>query len=58
MKDTFEYANAAIINILEDLEDEIKTIAEIYDSKDLFGIAYGKFAQIIINRIDEKMPRD
>ena len=57
MNNTFDIANAALQNVLSDLQDEIRTIAKIYDSRDLFGIAYGKFAEIIINRIEEKMPR-
>lgn len=52
MEKTFEIADAAIKNILDNIQDEIRTIAEIYDSRDLFGIAYGKFADIIINMVE------
>ena len=58
MENTFDIANAAVINVLEDIQDEIETLARIYDSHDLFGICYGKFAQKIIDYIDAKMPRD
>ena len=48
MKDTFDMMQAALEGILTDVKNEIKELAEVYDSKDLFGIAYGKFADKII----------
>jgi len=48
MKETFDMMQAALEGILMDVKSEIKELAEVYDSKDLFGIAYGKFADKII----------
>ena len=54
MKDTFTITQAVLEGILEDIRTEIKEMARIYDSKDLFGVAYGKFAdKIIENAIDK-----
>ena len=50
---TIDFNDAAIKNILDEIQKEIKTLAEIYDSRDLFGIAYGKFSEKIINIIEE-----
>lgn len=52
MEKTFEIADAAIKNVLENIQKEIETIAKVYDSRDLFGIAYGKFAKIIIDMVE------
>lgn len=49
----FDMTQAALENILENLKDEIKEIARVYDSRDLFGIAYGRFAEKIIDIIDD-----
>ena len=49
-----ENTQAIIEGVLEQIKNEIKTIAEIYDSRDLFGIAYGKFADKIIEETIEK----
>jgi len=54
MNDTFTITQAVLEGILEDIRTEIKEMARIYDSKDLFGVAYGKFAdKIIENAIDK-----
>ena len=50
---TIDFNDAAIKNILENIQKEIKVLAEIYDSRDLFGIAYGKFSEKIIDLIEE-----
>ena len=54
MKETFDITNATVKNILEDIQLEIRAIAKVYDSHDLFGIAYGRFAEKIIDIIDDK----
>ena len=54
MENTFDITNVIVQGILEDIQLEIKAIAEVYDSHDLFGIAYGKFAEKIIDIIDKK----
>ena len=51
--ETFSIAQATVESVLRDIQDEIRTIANIYDSKDLFGIAYCKFSDKIIAVIDE-----
>ena len=43
-----------IEGVLEQIRSEIRAIAEIYDSRDLFGIAYGKFADKIIEETIDK----
>jgi hypothetical protein len=48
-----EYAQAVLESVLEQIKDEIKELARVYDSRDLFGIAYEKFAEKIIDVIDE-----
>ena len=48
MNDTFDMLQAALESILTDVKSEIKELAEVYDSRDLFGVAYGKFADKII----------
>ena len=48
-----ETTQAIIEGVLEHIKTEIKTLAEIYDSRDLFGIAYGKFAEKVNDIIDE-----
>ena len=48
MNDTFDMLQAALEGILTDVKSEIKELAEVYDSRDLFGVAYGKFADKII----------
>ena len=53
MKDTMDYAQATVENVLRDIQKEIMILAEIYDSKDLFGIAYKKYSDKIIDIIDE-----
>ena len=53
MKDTMDYAQATVENVLRDIQNEIMVLAEIYDSKDLFGIAYKKYSDKIIDIIDE-----
>ena len=54
MKETFDMMQAALEGILTDVKAEIKELAEVYDSRDLFGIAYGKFADKIIEIAIEK----
>ena len=53
MKDTMDYAQATVENVLRDIQNEIMVLAEIYDSRDLFGIAYKKYSDKIIDIIDE-----
>ena len=53
MKDTMDYAQATVENVLRDIQKEIMVLADIYDSKDLFGIAYKKYSDKIIDIIDE-----
>ena len=53
MKDTMDIAQAAIENVLRNVQEEIKELARVYDSRDLFGIAYGKFAEKINSVIDD-----
>ena len=53
MKETMDYAQATVENVLRDIQNEIMVLAEIYDSKDLFGIAYKKYSDKIIDIIDE-----
>lgn len=53
MKKTFDVTQAAIEAILKDIQNEVLVIAKIYDSRDLFGIAYGKFAEKINDMIEE-----
>lgn len=53
MKDTMDYAQATVENVLRDIQNEIMVLAEIYDSKDLFGIAYKKYSDKIVEIIDE-----
>ena len=48
-----ETTQAVVEGVLEQIKNEIKVIADIYDSRDLFGIAYGKFADKIIEEIDK-----
>lgn len=42
-----------IEGVLNKIKEDIETLAEIYDSRDLFGIAYRKFADKIIEEIDK-----
>lgn len=49
----FELTQAALENVLENIKKEVQEIAWVYDSRDLFGIAYGRFAEKIIDIIDE-----
>ena len=51
--ETFSIAQATVESVLRDLQDEIRVIADIYDSKDLFGIAYRKFSDKIIDVIED-----
>ena len=53
MKDTMDYAQATVENVLRDIQKEIMVLADIYDSKDLFGIAYKKYSDKIVEIIDE-----
>ena len=53
MKDTMDFAQATVENVLRDIQKEILVLAEIYDSRDLFGIAYKKYSNKIIDIIDE-----
>ena len=53
MKETMDYAQATVESVLRDIQNEIMVLAEIYDSKDLFGIAYKKYSSKIIDIIDE-----
>lgn len=53
MKDTMDIAQATVDNVLRTIQEEIRTIAHIYDSRDLFGIAYSKFSEKIIDMIEE-----
>ena len=53
MKDTMDFAQATVENVLRDIQKEILVLAEIYDSRDLFGIAYKKYSDKIIDIIDE-----
>ena len=47
MKETMDFAYATVVGVLRDLQKEIKTLADVYDSHDYFGFAYGKFAEKI-----------
>lgn len=58
MENTFDVTNAAVINVLEDVQNEIMELARVYDSRDLFGIAYKRFSEKIVDMIDTKKPRD
>ena len=53
MKDTMDFAQATVENVLRDIQKEIMVLANIYDSRDLFGIAYKKYSDKIIDIIDE-----
>lgn len=53
MKETMDFAQATVDSVLRNIQDEIRVIANIYDSRDLFGIAYAKFSQKIIDMIEE-----
>lgn len=53
MKDTMDFAQATVESVLRDIQKEILVLAEIYDSRDLFGIAYKKYSDKIIDIIDE-----
>lgn len=53
MKETMDYAQATVENVLRDIQNEIMVLANIYDSRDLFGIAYKKYSDKIIDIIDE-----
>jgi len=53
MKDTMDIAQATVDNVLRNIQDDIREIARIYDSRDLFGIAYGKFAEKINDVIED-----
>lgn len=53
MKETFDVTYATVVSVLTDIKSEVKELARIYDSKDLFGIAYGKFADLVNDIIDE-----
>ena len=53
MKETMDYAQATVENVLRDIQKEIMVLANIYDSRDLFGIAYKKYSDKIIDIIDE-----
>ena len=53
MKETMDYAQATVENVLRDIQNEIMALANIYDSRDLFGIAYKKYSDKIIDIIDE-----
>lgn len=48
MKETYDLLQAALEGILTDIKNEIKEVADIYDSHDIYGVAYGKFANKII----------
>ena len=43
-----EIAQAVLISVLGQIKKDIKELAKIYDTRDLFGIAYEKFADKII----------
>ena len=53
MKKTFDITQAAIECVLRDIQKEVSILGEVYDSRDLFGIAYVKFAEKINNMIEE-----
>lgn len=53
MKETMDYAQATVENVLRDIQKEIMVLANVYDSRDLFGIAYKKYSDKIIDIIDE-----
>lgn len=55
MKETFDYTQAALQSILDQIKEEVKELAHIYDSRDLFGIAYGKYSDKIIDIIDSHL---
>lgn len=57
MKETFDVTYATVVSVLTDIKDEVTELARIYDSKDLFGIAYGKFADLVNNIIDEHIEK-
>lgn len=52
MKETMDFAYATVVGVLRELQKEVDELARVYDSRDYFGIAYGKFAEKI-NRIIE-----
>ena len=49
-----ENTQAVLEGVLEQIKSEIKDLADMYDSRDLFGIAYGKFADKIIEEAINK----
>ena len=51
--EAFRIAQATVTGVLNEIKDEIKVLADIYDSRDLFGIAYMRFAEKINDIIDE-----
>ena len=53
IKNTMEIAQATVDSVLQDIQDEIRVLANIYDSRDLFGIAYSKYSEKIIELIEE-----
>ena len=52
MKETFEITNATVKNILSNIKKEIRDLAKIYDSRDLFGLGYVKYTEKIIDVIE------
>lgn len=50
-----EITKVILEGILEQIKTEIKELADIYDSRDLFGIAYSKYSDKIIEIIDNYM---
>ncbi len=54
MKETYDLLQAALEGILTDVKNEIKEVAKIYDSHDIYGVAYGKFANKIIEETIDK----
>ena len=49
-----ENIQAVVEGVLEKIKGDIRELAEIYDSRDLYGIAYGKFADKIIEETIDK----
>ena len=53
MKENMDIAYATLVSVLTDIKGEVDELAKIYDSRDLFGICYGKFADLVNGIIDE-----
>lgn len=53
MKDTMDFAYATVVGVLKEIQNEVTTLAHVYDSRDYFGVAYGKFAEKVNGIIEE-----